>query len=373
MRSSPRKPLCSRGAAAALIALALVLAVAVAGCGGGKEQEDDVGVLLDRASRQAVHSADIELDAELEIEGLEGLERPVRLEATGPYIARAAGLPRLDFEVRVGARGAGQAVEAGILSTGDRAFVEFGGRFYEQPREDVERANRELREQGGEDGARSLRELGLDPRSWVIEAREEGGDEVAGVATRHVSGKLDVRTMLADLEELLQRSSEAVGGLAPGRLGRLSGEDLDRLTSAVGNPSFDLYVARGDGTVRRVSAKLEFVVPEIERARFGGIEGGSLRLSVELADVNGDQRVELPGEPRPIAELATQLGGLDALLAGVGGEPPQQRSGAPPAKQPATPGETTPDPEALQRYSECLDKTPPGDTAGLTRCADLLR
>lgn len=378
MRTSSRRPFSSRGsAAAAWVLLALVTAVALVACGGGAQEEYDAEGLLDRAFRRSLRSADVKLDARVEIEGLEGLERPVQLEAAGPYIAGGGGLPRLDVDLKIGAQGAGQTIETGLLSTGDRAFLKFGGEFYEQPRKDVERANRELLEQSGEGGAGSLRELGLDPRSWVVEAREEGADEVAGVETRHLSGKLDVRTVLADFNELVERFSEAVGGVVPGTPGKLSDEDLDRLAKVVRNPSFDVYVATDDDAIRRVSASLEFVVPEAGRPRFGEVESGSLRFSVELGDLNGDQRVAAPAKARPIEDLATQLGGLDALRNGLGADPPQQAPGASPTypggTRPATPGDATPDPEALQRYSECLDKTPPDDTAGLTRCADLLR
>jgi len=378
MRISLSRPFSSRGTVvAARVLLALMPAALVPACGGMAKQEDDGVGQLDRAFREPVRSAEVKLDAQLEIEGLKGLERPVRLQASGPYIAGAGGLPRLDLDLKIGAQGAGQSVDTGLLSTGQRVFVKFGGRFYEQRREDVERANRELRKQSGEGSAGTLGELGIDPRRWVIEAREEGGDEVAGVETRHLSGKLDVRATLADFNELVRRSDEALGDLAPGAPRQLSDEDLDHLAKVAQNPSFDVYVARDDDTIRRVSAKLEFELPEAERPRFGGVEGGSLRFSAELGDVNGDQRVEAPAKARPIADLAMQLGGLDALLGGVGGEGPQQGPGVPTTSPggtgPEAPGETTPDSEALKRYSECLDKTAPDDTAGLTRCADLLR
>ena len=38
--------------------------------------------------------------------------------------------------------GAGQTIQTGFLSTGDRAFVKFEDVFYEQPAAEVRRANR---------------------------------------------------------------------------------------------------------------------------------------------------------------------------------------------------------------------------------------
>ena len=334
------------------VLLALASVAAFAGC-GGEESEVDVEGLLDRAFRQSVKSADVKVDAQLDVKGLQGLDSPVRLEASGVYIAAEDTLPKVDIDLRFGSQGAGQAVESGFLSTGDRAFLKFGGEFYEQPPADVARANRELSGRQGDGGAGALADLGVDLRSWVIEAKSEGEDEVAGVATEHVSGRLDVRRAFADLNKLVERSGGAIGGVTPGTPQPLTDRQLDQLNQVVKDPAFDVYVGKDDDVIRRISATLEVTVPEEDRERFNGIEGGSLRISIELSDVNGDQTVEAPADPLPIKDLSTQLGGFGALGGkGLGG--------------------AAPDPDQDQLYSECLDQAPPQDTAALRRCNMLL-
>ncbi len=116
-----------------------------------------------------------------------------------------------------------------------------------------------------------------------------------------------------------------------------------------------------------MSTNLEFEVPEDQREAFAGVERGSLRISVELSDVNGDQRVQAPSRARPISDLAAQLGGLGAL-GGAGG------LGSPEDDEPGAPGDdesSVPDP--LQSYDDCLDRAAPDDTAALSRCSNLLR
>jgi hypothetical protein len=352
---------------AALVMLAAALPV---GCGGGSGGEDVTGV-LDRAFAQSIESADVELDAQFEVDGIGGLDAPVRIEATGPYVAGDGGLPRLDIDLAVSAQGAGQTVSAGVLSTGERAFVKFGGEFYEQPAEAVQRADRELREGQGGEGT-SLGDLGLEPSDWVAEGRDQGEQEVAGVQTRHVSAQLDVRALLSDLNGLAQRSQEAVGGVPPGTPSPLTEEQLDQVEEVVDDPRFDVYVGVEDDVVRRISANLQFVVPEEDREDVGGIEGGSLRFSLELADVGGDQQVEAPESARPIADLAQQLQGLGGLGAlGGGGPDVPAPEGEEPAPAPGS-GET-PDVDALQGYADCIDQVQPDDAAAIERCAELLR
>ena len=358
---------------------ALACASVVGSCGGGDGNQDDVESLLDRAFRQPIERADLKIDGQLTVDGLRGLERPVRLEARGPYIGGGR-VPELDVDINLGAQGAGQTVQFGLLRTAERAFVKFGGEFYEQPRAEVLRANRDL---AAPDARRagSLAELGLRPRTWVVDAREEGDEKVAGVTTRHVSGRLDVRVLLRDLNRLVRRSASAVGGSAADAPAPFSTSQLDEIAAMVRNPSFDVYVGREDDVIRRLSAQLEVRVPEEDRPRIAGIEGGALRFAIEFSDVDGDQVVEAPARARRIADLTRQLGGLGALGgiealgggAGGGGDSPRARTTP---EDPATGGSSSDESEgveAFRRYSECLDRAPPEDTAALSRCAELLR
>ena len=331
--------------------------LALGACGGGDSDNDrDAQALLDRAFAKSISSADLKVEAQLEVRGLEGLKGPIRMEASGPFKSGDGGLPELDIDVSLGAQDAGQTVQTGFVSTGDRAFLKFGGEFYEQPRADIARANRQLEQAGDSEQESALNRLGVKPREWVAGAKMEGEDEVQGVPTEHLSAKLDVRRMLTDLNEAVEQSGQAVGGVAPGTPKPLTEDQLDELASAVKEPTFDVYVGKDDDIIRRVSANLEISIPEADRAQAGGIEGGSLRFSAEFADVNGDQAVEVPAKARPIADLASQLGGLSALGQGQGPGGPDD-GGA----------------ESSQGYEDCLNKAPPGDTEALTRCAELLR
>jgi hypothetical protein len=346
----------------------LLFAACLLGSCGGDDNSESVEDLLDKAFAEDMRSADLHLDAEVKLEGV--LDQPVRIEAEGPFRTGEDKLPSADIELRIGTDGGGQTITSGVLTTGDRAFVKFQDVYYEQPPERVREANEAIR-QSGKGGDRPLSELGLDPRSWLGEAKQEGDAEVAGVDTRHVSGTLDVDSLMRNLNEFVARSGSALGGTtgqaAPPRL---SDEDIRQLTEAVEDPTFDIYVGKDDGIIRRVSGKVEFEIPKRSRAGLGGLDGGSITFSVEFRDVNGEQEIEEPANARPLSDLTDSLGG-GGLAQGLGGG-----SGAPP-DGPAAPEDTPPsggssDPEAFRRYAECLDNARPEDTEELQRCADLL-
>ena len=345
---------------AVLLALVAVVAtLALGACGGddsGNEREAEA--LLDRAFAKSISSADLKMDAQLEIRGLQGLEGPIRLDASGPFQSGDGELPKLDIDVSVGAQDAGQTVQTGLLSTGDRAFLKFGGEFYEQPPADIARANRQLEQSEGKESESALSQLGVEAARVGVR-RAHGG--------RGRGGRGPDRARVGQARRAAHAHRPQQGGRALGRgrgrrdarhaRSRSTDEQLDKLAAAVKEPTFDVYVGKDDDVIRRVSANLEVSVPEADRAQAGGIEGGSLRFSVEFADVNGDQTVKAPAKARPIADLPSQLGGLERAR--------RRRLGL------RRPGRTRP--RSSQGYEECLNNAPPGDTEALTRCAELLR
>ena len=213
----------------------------------------------------------------------------------------------------------------------------------------------------------SLRALGLDPRSWLSEAKVEGDEEIAGVQTRHVSGKLDVEAVMRNLNAFVRKSGSTLGG-ATGQTPPkpLSEDDIRKVAEVVRDPTFHVYVGKEDDIIRRVAGKIEFDVPEESRQSLGGIQSGSIEFELEFADVNGDQQIEAPANPRPISALTTSLGGTG--LGGVVGG-----GGTSPAEPPATGDGTNPEAQDFKEYADCLDKARPEDTEALQRCADLLQ
>jgi hypothetical protein len=336
----------------------LIGALGLVSCGEGDEQEG-VEDLLNQAFSEEIHSADLSLESEIELNGL--LEDPIRIEAEGPFITNEDMLPSADIELRIGSGGGGQTITSGVLTTGDRAFLKFQDVYYEQPPEQVRETNRMIRRNSRRNGD-SLGELGLDPRSWLVEATDEGDADVAGVETSHVSGTLDVDTLMRDLNDFVSRSASALGaGEAPPQL---TAEDIRELSAAVKDPTFDVYVGKKDHLIRRISGRVEFEIPEANREDLGGLRGGTITFSVELRDVNGDQEIEAPARSRPLSRLTDSLGGGALEGLGTGGGAPEE---------PVPEDGESPETDEFRRYEECLDKARPEDTEALQLCADILK
>ena len=343
----------------ALFAL-LFAALVLASCGGGDDREN-VQDLLDRAFSSSMKSADLNVDASIQLRGSQSLDKPLRISATGPFRTNEGKLPSADIELKIGTDGGGQTITTGFLSTGDSAFVKFQDVYYEQPPSQVAKANASIARNKGKRG--SLHSLGLDPRSWLAEAKDEGEEAIAGVKTRHISGTLDVEAVMRNLNQFVRKSGSTLGdatGQTPPQ--PLSRADIQQVGEVVPDPTFNVYVGEDDGIIRRVAGKIDFDVPDQSRQSLGGIQSGSIEFQVEFQNVNGNQAIEAPAHARPISTLTRSLGG-GGMLPGLG---------AGPGGTSTVPGEVSPEAQDFQKYKDCLDQARPEDTEALQRCADLL-
>ena len=313
-----------RRRAAVLGSLALMLfgATGIAACGGADRQSS---ALLERALARPVASADVVVDLRVDADGAPGVEEPLRLRLSGPY--RSGGgrrLPSFDWDLAFS--GMGQNVSAGLVSTGDNAFVTFLGSAYEVGERKVARHNRRLARSARDRSRGSLEDLGVDPRGWIRRAESEGDDTVAGVETTHLSGQIDVPRMLADLDQ-------AKRGSRRGERHEFTQAERRRLAESVEGNRFEVWVAKGDETIRRLTAEVDLKAPAGRRpaprprdrggplAALAGAERAHIELSIELSDVGGEQRIQAPANPRPLAELGRALEGMGrrGAMGGPGG------------------------------------------------------
>lgn len=246
---------------------------------------------LERAFDKTVDSAQVSLDLEARVRGVAELEDPMRLRASGPYVNNGPGeLPSLNWKIDADGRGMGFSARA--ISSGDNAWLEVLGTPYEigeEPLAELERSH--ARRSGGGD---VLEALGVDPADWFVDPSDEGGEDVAGVPTTHVSARLDVERFLTDMDRVAERMQPGADRITPAQ--------RQALVQAVKEPAVDVWVG-DDDIVRRLEAEVDFDVPEDQRAKADGLESGTISFKLELADVGRRQVIREPKDARPIEEL----------------------------------------------------------------------
>jgi hypothetical protein len=344
---------------AAVLLPTLLLGALVGGCGGDDSKE--VGELLDKAFQTPIGSADVTLDIEVQLDGVDELQDPVKVSLTGPYESGGdKQIPSVDWDITVSAQN--QSFNANLTSTGDRAFVGFQGTDYEVSQATVAALNQQLAAGQDQENGRDLSDFGVSAREWIVDASDEGDEDVAGVETTHVSGKLDVTKVLEDLNAIVQQASKLGGQLGQTAPPELTDEQKSQIEDVVEDPSFDAYVGNDDDRIHRLSSDIDFEVPEDSRDSAGGLEGGTISFSIEFANVGSPGPIAAPENARPISELTQQLQGL---LGGALGAP-QTGGGGTAAPEPQT------DAEKQKAYDECV-KTDPNDESVKAFCQVLLQ
>jgi len=331
----------------AICAFGLAVPATVAGCGGDDASSDvDPQTVLDETfnNDEQVSSGDLSISFDGSAEGDQG--GSVEFSLSGPFQGdpeNPNAIPQLDWTGSVSGEGAGQSIsfEGGVVITEDNAFVEYGGGAYElgtetftQFKELAESAaaqqtestegqsfselftqgcETQLEAQGGDTTA-----CQIDFQSWLADLTNEGEEEIEGAPTVHVSGGLEVETMLQDLIEL--------GTAVPGATDVPTEEEVQQLSEAITEASFDLYSGTEDRILRGLDFNLALDPTQIPDAEAAGVENIEAGFSVRLGGVNEEQTIEAPSDAQPIDELLSQfgidpsaLGGLGALGGGLGG------------------------------------------------------
>lgn len=275
------------------ILVALAAAALLAACGSDDEQHSaDAGRLLAEAFQTPVERGKMSLAAELQLDGLPGFGDGIEIRAKGPFTKTET-----DLDVSIGGLGPGLA--GGLTVTEDNIYIEVAGSAYELGEDELARIKREFEEETGRDSDSSFADLGVDIAEWIEDPRVEGQEKVAGTTVTKVSAGLDVAQMLEDLQGALGMARESLA---------LSKEDRERLAGFAEDARVDVYVDEASQTVRRVALDVEFEVPEDARGHIGGAEGGAATIDLTLTDIGRPQRIEAPGDARPLDDLLRQFG-----------------------------------------------------------------
>jgi len=285
--------------------------------------------LVDEAFSRSIGSATVTIELSATLSGT-GRSRPLELMLSGPYKSNGRRkIPSFDWALDVA--GGSRPFTGELISTGDDLFVKVAGTTYELGAARVAQANAQLAQGPGGGGAT----LGIDPHSWIRDATVAGAAQIAGAATTHIHASVDVAKLVSDLRRALARA----GGALPGTVPRATDRQIAAARSAIHNPTVDVYVARADGTLRRLAIAFAFSVPAGQQSRFAGVTSGTASLSIELANIGQPVTITPPANAQPL-----------------GGAPSQ--------------GSTSP--RNLQAYSRCLQRAGSDPTA-VEHCATLLR
>ena len=353
--------------------VAALASAALAACGGGDENASgkaassstNVDQLLKETftGEKKVDSGKLALAVAIDAkgaEGAEGVDGPVDVKLGGPFQTQGEGkLPA--FKLDLAFSGAGQDIKAGLTSTGDKAFVNFNNtdyavsdQVYKQFRAGYEQAQKQAADRNkGEQN--SLAKLGIDPRNWLTNAKNEGEAKVGEADTIKITGGVDVSKLLDDVDTALGKAS-SLGLQNTGQLPqKLTAEQKKQVTDAVKDAKVEIYSGKEDKILRRLVVAVNIVAPA---GSSDDVESAVVKLDFSLIELNEDQEIAAPSNTKPFDELLRQFGGLGGLGGGSG-----SGSGS---------GSGTADQAKLKKYTDCITEAG-SNTGKAQKCAELLQ
>jgi len=347
-----------------LLALLALTAGGLGACGGDEGGDESVDTLLRQtfSGSKNLRSGRLAVSVKIDAKGLGNLDGPVAIKLDGPFQSQGARkIPK--FALDVSFSGGGQNIAAGATSTGNAGFLKFQGRSYVLSDElfaQFRKGFTQARAQGEASPSTSLATLGINPRNWLRDAKDEGEQEVAGAKTRKISGTVDVARLLDDINRALSRASSlGLGGGAQQRLPtKITAAQKRKVVDAVREAKVQIYTGAEDKILRRLTLQAE-----VKAA--GGSAG--VDLDVQIADLNEPQTITAPPDPKPLQELLDQFGsggGLGAL-GGLGSGSGSGSSGSGSGGSNGSSGSN------LDKYSDCLEKAG-SDIEKAQDCAELL-
>jgi hypothetical protein len=343
-----------------LLLLAALSLGLLAGCGGGDDNgnEADSGtdanqLLKDTfTGKKDIKSGKLDVSATVASGG-----QSFALKLTGPFSTTGSGkVPQLDLEASV--EGGGQNLNVGLTTTEDKAFVSYNDTAYEIPAQIYQQIKTQYEQQAGQtQDQQSLASLGLDPSSWMTNVKNAGDAKVGDTDTVKITGDVDVDKLLQDVNKALGKI-RALGGANTADLpDQLSESDMKQAKDAIKQLSVEVYTGADDKILRRLVLNIKLEVPS-----GGSTESGDVKFDMQLLDLNEDQEITAPENPKPFNDLMQQLQqlGLGGSLGGLGGA---SGSGS------GSGGGTSQ--ENLEKYSQCIQDAN-GDNNKIRKCADML-
>ncbi len=311
---------------ALLLSLLAALMLAVSACGGSDEggggeeasSSTDVNELLTQTftGSKKVESGNLSLKLQIEAQGGEAsqLQGPVSISLAGPFQSQDGGkLPK--FKLQASVEGAGQSIKAGATSTGEKGYLSFQGTDYvveDQVFNQFKAGYEEAQKKGSEGDEQSFASLGMDPRKWLTDPKNEGEAKVGDDDTIKITGGVDVAKLLDDVNNALGKAS-SLGLDSTGEVPeKLTDQQRQQVLDAVKDPRVEIYTGKDDQILRRLVVNLG-----IEDAGSG--TSGTLAFDVSITDLNEDQDIAEPADAKPFSELLGQFGGL-GLGAGGGSD-----------------------------------------------------
>jgi len=324
---------------AVLAVAGLLLVTRVVGGGGGGINAAEV---LQKGFTNEPRSAVLNLRFTGAFQASNGKSRRGTYTVVGPASDGPGAKDPGQADLKITDTSGGTPVTFRLISTGERGFVGYRGRFYRMS----DRQFKSVFADGSSPDESFVEELGFDLQRWMTEPALAGTAKLDGVTNDRVTSKVDVIAMLTDLDVIGPGSDDA-------------GANDKLFRDAAKDGEGQLLVGRPDGILRKADVTAR-VVARGEAATVNA----TFRFDLGLQDVNKPVKVKAPENALPPGRIK------DIPRSVLGTSYADKLLGAKPGKRGRPRGDTREAGRSRKAYVNCVQQAT--DTAALEKCQALV-
>jgi hypothetical protein len=208
---------------------------------------------------------------------------------------------------------AGETTDLGAKIVEDKVWIGLLDQWYETPPE----LQDSMQQSSAQDAKAAemmdlMSELGIDPVTWLKDAKVAGEEKIDGTAVYRLTGSPDVAKMMTDVIGLMQ-SEEFMALVDPsGTMGESTGlgdimptadelqETQTQLADVFKDFVVELWIAKDTSLLHKASIVAHIVPPADQAAGMNAID---FSLTVSLQNINKPVTVQAPASALPYTEL----------------------------------------------------------------------
>jgi membrane-associated HD superfamily phosphohydrolase len=332
--------MCRKSVSTRLV-LVLVLALtllAAAGCGGDKSSSSgspgataaaasvsaDQVVKDSEAKMAQLKSASFTADMGLEVQGdpnkmTDPTQKAMLSQGISLHMEGKSATAPMASDMKMSMGIAGQTLDFGMLAQGDKAWVEYQGKWYA-----VDQKNSKSLSDQAKTGAaptEQLKSLGLDPSAWGTSYEMVGTEKMADdTQVYHVKATADPAKLAEDLTKAMNdpkllnklgdpsTAKQLEQGLAQNK------KQVEELKKSLKDVAVNYWIGVDDKLMRKAEFSADLATKGQQSMQ--GVDGMTMKMSMTMADFDQPVTVTPPAKALPIDKLMNKVFG--GMMGGSG-------------------------------------------------------
>lgn len=273
---------------------------------------------------QQIESGNVDLSLALAASGSKTATKPLTVRLSGPFQSESSAAGKFpEFALKLDLDAGGHALQAGASSTGSALFVELAGTWFTVPESTFKTLQQGYAQATKTASTAKVRSsfasLGIEPGHWLSDPAKVGNATVAGVPTIHLTADVNVAGLLADVSKLTQSGGALGLGSSSLATGALSSSAISELAKSVKSAHVDVYTGQSDHLLRRLELTARVTATPQTQSILGGLSSATLKVDLELSDLNKPQTIAAPSNPESFSKLLPALQQLFGTLSSTVG------------------------------------------------------